>query len=183
MLEFIGAFLRENEAALLFTVLGLGYAIGKTKLRGFELGPVSGVLLVGLVFGHYGYALSAAAQCYVCSGQFECEDWAYTTTGCPFSGEYPPWYECENIQGMCTVYYGDLPAELGIEESDVLTIEILIAEELVAMSVTEVDDGLYGWWNCDGEIQYLYEKTEEGWVPAKNILLNRAKYSIAKLSQ
>jgi hypothetical protein len=127
--------------------------------------------------------LSAAAQCYVCSGQFECEDWAYTTTGCPFSGEYPPWYECENIQGMCTVYYGDLPAELGIEESDVLTIEILIAEELVAMSVTEVDDGLYGWWNCDGEIQYLYEKTEEGWVPAKNILLNRAKYSIAKLSQ
>ena len=41
------AFLRlllENPVGLLFAILAAGYLIGKAKLRGFELGPVTGVL-------------------------------------------------------------------------------------------------------------------------------------------
>jgi putative transport protein len=31
----------------------VGYLIGGISIRGFKLGPVAGVLLAGLVFGHY----------------------------------------------------------------------------------------------------------------------------------
>jgi putative transport protein len=47
---------------LLFAVLGLGYLLGKTKIRGFEIGSISGVLFVGLVFGHFGYELHPTIQ-------------------------------------------------------------------------------------------------------------------------
>ena len=48
-------FLRGNPVAVLSLVLGLGYLIGKTKIHGFEAGSVSGVLFVGLLFGHFGF--------------------------------------------------------------------------------------------------------------------------------
>jgi len=54
-INYIAALLHENQALLFFVVLGFGYMIGKAKIKGFELGPVAGVLFVGLVFGHYGY--------------------------------------------------------------------------------------------------------------------------------
>ena len=55
-------FLRSNPVGLLFAVLGLGYLLGKTKIRGFEIGSISGVLFVGLVFGHFGYELNPTVQ-------------------------------------------------------------------------------------------------------------------------
>jgi putative transport protein len=62
MLDYLGDFLRGNPVALLFAVLGLGYLVGKTNIRGFELGSISGVLFVGLVFGHYGFELNVTVQ-------------------------------------------------------------------------------------------------------------------------
>jgi putative transport protein len=44
---------------MLFTVLGLGYLVGKRKILGFELGSITGVLFVGLVFGHFGYEFNS----------------------------------------------------------------------------------------------------------------------------
>lgn len=49
---YLMEFFRSNPVALLFAVLGLGYLVGKTTIKGFELGSVTGVLFVGLVFGH-----------------------------------------------------------------------------------------------------------------------------------
>jgi putative transport protein len=62
MLEAISDFLHSNPAGLLFLVLGLGYLVGKLSIKGFELGSVSGVLFVGLFFGHAGFAINATVQ-------------------------------------------------------------------------------------------------------------------------
>ena len=62
MATYLGEFLRTNPVGLLFAVLGLGYLVGKTKIRGFEIGSITGVLFVGLVFGHYGFSLNPMVQ-------------------------------------------------------------------------------------------------------------------------
>lgn len=64
MMETLDQLLRENPVALLFVILGVGYLIGKTSVRGFELGAVTGVLFAGLVFGHLGYEISPHAQTF-----------------------------------------------------------------------------------------------------------------------
>ncbi len=55
-------FLRDNPVAVLSLVLGLGYLVGKTSIRGFEPGSVTGVLLVGLVFGSLGFEPNPMVQ-------------------------------------------------------------------------------------------------------------------------
>ena len=62
MMTAINEFLHGNAVGLLFLVLGLGYLVGKFSIRGFELGSISGVLFVGLAFGHYGYSLHPTVQ-------------------------------------------------------------------------------------------------------------------------
>jgi putative transport protein len=47
----------SDPMALLFLVIGLGYFVGKLKVKGFELGPSVGVLFVALWLGHKGYSL------------------------------------------------------------------------------------------------------------------------------
>jgi putative transport protein len=64
MNEVLGQFLRDYPIALLFVILAFGYLIGKTKIRGFEFGPVTGVLFAGLVFGHLGFELSPQVQTF-----------------------------------------------------------------------------------------------------------------------
>ena len=64
MIEALRHLLLENPVGLLFTILAVGYLIGKAKLRGFELGPVTGVLFAGLVFGHRGFELSPHVQTF-----------------------------------------------------------------------------------------------------------------------
>jgi len=55
-------FLLEHPVGLLFLVIGIGYLIGKIRIGSFDLGPVTGVLFGGMVFGNYGYELSPTAQ-------------------------------------------------------------------------------------------------------------------------
>lgn len=55
-------FLVEHPVALLFLVIGIGYSIGRVRIGSFDLGPVSGVLFAGLVFGHFGYDMSPTIQ-------------------------------------------------------------------------------------------------------------------------
>jgi putative transport protein len=64
MLEALDLLLRDNPVGLLFVVLAAGYLIGKTRVRGFELGSVTGVLFAGLVFGHYGFELGPGVQTF-----------------------------------------------------------------------------------------------------------------------
>ncbi|MEN8687168.1 MAG: hypothetical protein AB1Z51_00835 [Desulfuromonadales bacterium] len=61
-LDYLAGLLRDNQALLFFVVLGFGYLLGKIKIKGFEFGPVAGVLFVGLVFGHYGYGKDLPVQ-------------------------------------------------------------------------------------------------------------------------
>ncbi len=44
-----------NSILLLFIVLSIGFVIGSIKIGSFRLGSVAGVLLSGLLFGHFGY--------------------------------------------------------------------------------------------------------------------------------
>ncbi|MCG8544453.1 MAG: hypothetical protein MJE12_09615, partial [Alphaproteobacteria bacterium] len=46
---------QKNPALVVFVAIGLGYLIGKLNIGGFELGSTGGVLLVGLLFGHFGF--------------------------------------------------------------------------------------------------------------------------------
>ncbi len=57
-------FLQAQPVLLLFLVLGLGYLIGNVKVFGTGLGAVGGVLLAGLIFGHFGFTLNTGAQTF-----------------------------------------------------------------------------------------------------------------------
>ena len=61
-MEFIADFLHTNQTSLLFLVIGLGYLLGQVRIKGFEVGTVAGVLLVGLFFGQFDYEISPAVQ-------------------------------------------------------------------------------------------------------------------------
>lgn len=45
---------RSNTLLMVFTLIGLGLVVGKIKIGPIELGPTTGVLLAGLLFGHLG---------------------------------------------------------------------------------------------------------------------------------
>jgi len=51
-----------NPVLLLFLVLGIGYVIGGIRIGSFQLGPVAGVLLAGLLLGHLGFEGNPAIQ-------------------------------------------------------------------------------------------------------------------------
>lgn len=54
-MEFdIANMLSTRPEVLLFFVIGIGYLIGKIKVKGFELGSAAGVLFAALVLGHLG---------------------------------------------------------------------------------------------------------------------------------
>ncbi len=51
----------EEPLLLLFVILFLGSVLGQTKIKGLSLGS-SGVLIVAMVFGHFGYQISPTVQ-------------------------------------------------------------------------------------------------------------------------
>ena len=56
--------LNENPILLIFTVIGLGYLLGNIRIADIEAGPVIGVLLVGLLFGHFGFSAPPGASSF-----------------------------------------------------------------------------------------------------------------------
>jgi len=56
------ALLADNPLLLLFTVIGFGYLLGNVSVAGIQGGPVVGVLLVGLLFGHLGFVAPEGAS-------------------------------------------------------------------------------------------------------------------------
>ena len=50
--------LHERQELLLFTIIWIGYLIGKIRIAGIDLGASIGVLLVALAMGHWGFTLS-----------------------------------------------------------------------------------------------------------------------------
>jgi putative transport protein len=64
MLTLLNEFLLAQPIVMLFLVLGLGYLVGNISVFGISLGAVGGVLLVGLVFGHFGHTLAPVAQSF-----------------------------------------------------------------------------------------------------------------------
>jgi putative transport protein len=62
MIQWFAQALEEHNGLLLFVILGLGYLLGRVEVKGFSLGPVAGVLFVGIFFGHYGYRFGPSAQ-------------------------------------------------------------------------------------------------------------------------
>jgi putative transport protein len=58
--DVLGSLL-DNQLFLLFFILTLGSVFGSVKVKGLSLGS-SGVLLVAMVFGHFGYQISGAIQ-------------------------------------------------------------------------------------------------------------------------
>ena len=53
----IHALLAGNPLILVFVVIGLGLLVGRIKIGPTELGSTIGVLVVGLVFGHFGLSI------------------------------------------------------------------------------------------------------------------------------
>ena len=64
MLTSLYDFLLEQPILVFFLVLSLGYLIGNIRVLGVSLGSVGGVLLAGLVFGHFGFTMYAGAQTF-----------------------------------------------------------------------------------------------------------------------
>ena len=51
----LGAILESNPILLTFVVIGIGYLIGHLRVASIAVGPTTGVLLAGLLFGHFGF--------------------------------------------------------------------------------------------------------------------------------
>ncbi len=50
-MDWIISFLREHPLIPLFLTVGLGFWLGKLKIKSFSLGPVAATLVVGVIFG------------------------------------------------------------------------------------------------------------------------------------
>lgn len=62
MFDTLHEFLLQQPVLVFFLVLGLGYMIGNIRFFGISLGSVGGVLIAGLVFGHFGYTMYPGMQ-------------------------------------------------------------------------------------------------------------------------
>lgn len=61
-MEWIVKTLQNAPELAIFLTLALGFAVGKIKIKGFSLGSVTGVLLVGVVIGQLGIAISPTVK-------------------------------------------------------------------------------------------------------------------------
>jgi putative transport protein len=64
MIDTIVELLHGNAVLLLFLVLAIGYLIGGIRFGSFQLGPVAGVLIAGLLFGHLGFLSNPSIQSF-----------------------------------------------------------------------------------------------------------------------
>lgn len=64
MLATLYNYMQQQPILVFFLVLGLGYLIGNIRVWGISLGPVGGVLVAGIFFGHFGFTMYAGAQTF-----------------------------------------------------------------------------------------------------------------------
>jgi putative transport protein len=62
MYEQVAQFLHSQPVLVFFLVLSLGYLFGRFEVWGISLGAAGGVLLAGLLFGHFGFDMYPAIQ-------------------------------------------------------------------------------------------------------------------------
>lgn len=62
MLTALNNLLLQQPVLVFFLVLGLGYFIGGIRVFGINLGSVGGVLIAGLLFGHFGFTMYPVMQ-------------------------------------------------------------------------------------------------------------------------
>ena len=55
-------FLHGQPVIVLFLLIGSGCALGRLKVAGISVGSIAGTLIVALVFGRFGFVISAGAQ-------------------------------------------------------------------------------------------------------------------------
>lgn len=61
-MEWIIKTLQNTPELAIFLTLALGFAIGKVKIKGFSLGAVTGVLLMGVAVGQLGISISSTVK-------------------------------------------------------------------------------------------------------------------------
>ena len=61
-MEQIAQFMHGQPVLVFFLVLSLGYLVGRVEVAGISLGAAGGVLLAGLLFGHFGFDMYPAIQ-------------------------------------------------------------------------------------------------------------------------
>lgn len=61
-MEALLTLLQDQPVLVFFLVLSLGYLVGRIEIAGISLGAAGGVLLAGLLFGHYGFTMYPAIQ-------------------------------------------------------------------------------------------------------------------------
>lgn len=61
-MEWISNTLRSTPELAIFLTLAVGFAIGKVKIKGFSLGAVTSVLLVGVLVGQLGITISPVVK-------------------------------------------------------------------------------------------------------------------------
>lgn len=61
-MEWIIQTLRDAPELAIFLTLALGFAVGKIKIKGFSLGSVTGVLLMGVLVGQLGIVVSPTVK-------------------------------------------------------------------------------------------------------------------------
>lgn len=62
MFAALNNLLQQQPVLVFFLVLGLGYFIGGIRVFGINLGSVGGVLIAGLLFGHFGFTMYPVMQ-------------------------------------------------------------------------------------------------------------------------
>lgn len=56
-MEWILKTIQNSPELAIFLTLALGFAIGQIKIKGFSLGAVTGVLLMGVLIGQLGISI------------------------------------------------------------------------------------------------------------------------------
>ncbi len=61
MLNTILVFIQSHPVVNLFMILGAGVVVGKIRIGNIDIGSVTGVLIIGLISGHFGFPVPLAA--------------------------------------------------------------------------------------------------------------------------
>lgn len=64
MIDWFVSILREYPPLALFLTIGLGFLVGKIRIRGFQIGSVTAVLLIGVLIGQLRIPMSGPIKMF-----------------------------------------------------------------------------------------------------------------------